>query len=132
MEIRGSLIIVVIIGSLLALPDISSCLPASRHQIQGWATSFTSSASTKTAIRRYMAFPKFLSRRHQKHDEEIISCKIILWKPFCMVRFVQATTSSPTTTETTPVQNNTGRKGCYATSDGGQKEPGRAIHIRLL
>ena len=100
MEIRDSLIIVMIVGSLLALTDISSCLPASKHPPEGRATSLTTPAPTMTAIRRYMAAPKLRSTTHQDDLEEVLTCKIILWKLFCKVRFVPATTSRPTTAET--------------------------------
>ena len=101
MEVRDSLIIFIIVGSLLALPYISSCLPALRHPTQANATSSTSSPPTKTDIQQYMVVQKLLSKRHQNPVEDFITCKIILWKPFCAVRFVQTTSSTPTTTETT-------------------------------
>ena len=100
MEFRN-LLIVVIVGILLAMPDISSCQPASRHLPQGRATSSTTSAPTKTAIRHYKAFPKPLSKSHQNEVEEVVTCKVIMWKLFCMVKFIQATRSTPTTTEAT-------------------------------
>ena len=92
--------IVVIFGILLALPDISSCRPASSHLPQGRATSSTTLAPNKTAIRHYMATPK-PPKGLQNEVEEVITCKVIMWKLFCMVRFIKATTSTLTTTETT-------------------------------
>ena len=119
MAIRNSLIIIV--GSLLALPDISSCLPASRHPLYtrwGTATSLTTSASTKTAIRHYMAAPTLLPNSRQKEREDVIYCKVILWKLFCRVRIIQATTSTPATIGTSAPRTTTASplKRMYAES----------------
>ena len=97
MAIRNSLAIV-IVGSLLALPDTSSHLPASRHPPLGRATPSAISAPTKTAVQQhyYQAAPK----SYRKEAGEIVACRLIVWKLLCRVRYIQkAATPSPTTTE---------------------------------
>ena len=128
MAIRNSLIIIIIIlvGSLLALPDIYSCLPVLRltaNLPQGRATSSRTSAPTKPAVRQYMAAPK----SYQTEGGDIITCKVLMWKLFCRVRYIQkATTSIPTTTVTTvprtttssPMKNTATTKKIYNRSRG--------------
>ena len=122
MAIRNSLIII-IIGSLLALPGHARYLPVSRHPPQGSATSSTTSAPTKPAVRQDMAAPK----SYQTEGGDVITCKVLMWKLFCKVRYIQkATTSIPTTTETTvprtttssPIKNTATTKKIYNRSRG--------------
>ena len=90
MTIRNLLILVIIVGSLLALIDISSGLPASRRRPQRRATTPTTSAPTKTAIRQYMVAPKRVPKSRQS-EAEVVTCKVILWKLFCSVKIRQKT-----------------------------------------
>ena len=90
MAIRNPLIAALIAGSLLALPDISSCLLVSRHPPQRRAASPTTSAPAGTAILQYMAAPQGMPKS-QQNEAEVITCRVILWKLFCKVRVLKNT-----------------------------------------
>ena len=76
MAIRKSLIVIIIIGSMLALPDPASCRVAPSQLPQGITTFWINSAPDMIDEKK--------SEKHQTEVEDIgWQCEFVLWRMYC-------------------------------------------------